>query len=502
MRKLALGAGLAALLLAAAAGPASARDPAPTKTPIRHVIVLFQENVSFDHYFGTYPHAANLPGETPFHAAPGTPVVNGLTPALLDHNPNAANPVRLAPAQAKTCDMDHDYTAEQDAFDGGRMDKFVEYTSSHERGCNPDMVMAYFDGNTVTALWNYAQAFAMSDDSFGTTFGPSSPGAINLISGNTHGAYFIPPVPEIVPPREGTLIHDLDPAYDDCSNPKKPRIAMAGRNIGDLLNAKEVSWGWFEGGFAPTARVNGRAVCDAHSAGPHRVPDYIPHHEPFQYYAATANPHHLPPSSPDKVGWTDQANHQYDLSLFYEALKDGHLPAVSFIKAKGFEDAHAGVDYSNPIDEQHYLVKIISAIMRSRYWRDSAIIINYDDSDGWYDHVAPPIVIGSDLPGTDAYSGLGRCGEAKPGQYQGRCGHGPRLPLLIISPYAKVNFVDHAVTDQSSIIRFIEDNWSLGRIGDQSYDALAGSLDDMFDFGHPAAAALRLDPRTGAVTVP
>jgi phospholipase C len=489
-----------ALLLAGAALPAAAQ--APTRTPIRHVIVLFQENVSFDHYFGTYPDALNLPGETPFHAAAGTPRVNGLTPALLRHNPNAANPIRLAPAQAKTCDMDHDYTAEQEAFDGGRMDKFVEYTSSHEAGCNPDLVMAYFDGNTVTALWNYAQAFAMSDDSFGTTFGPSSPGAINLVSGNTHGAVMIPPVPEIVPPRAGTLIHDLDPVYDDCSNPKKPLIAMVGRNIGDLLNAKHVSWGWFEGGFAPTARVNGRAVCDAHSAGPRRIADYSPHHEPFQYYAQTANPHHLPPAAADGIGWTDRANHQYDLALFYDALKDGHLPAVSLVKAKAYQDGHAGVGYSNPIDEQHYLVKIVTAIMRSRYWHDSAIIINYDDSDGWYDHVAPPIVIGSDLPGIDDYDGLGKCGTMTPGQYPGRCGHGPRLPLIVISPYARVNFVDHTLTDQSSIIRFIEDNWRLGRIGDQSYDALAGSLDAMFDFAHPHLATLILDAATGAVTSP
>ena len=176
-----------ALMACAAAAPGEAQT---TKTPIKHVIVMFQENISFDHYFGAYPNALNLPGETPFHAAPGTPTVNGLTAALLTANPNKANPYRLPPSQAATCDMDHDYTPEQKAFNGGVMDKFVEFTSAYsdEKGCEPNGVMAYFDGNTVTALWNYAQHFAMNDNSFNTTFRPSTPGAINLVSGNTHGA--------------------------------------------------------------------------------------------------------------------------------------------------------------------------------------------------------------------------------------------------------------------------------------------------------------------------
>ena len=191
------GAGIAGMLAAGAVAVgltgARADNPTPsvqTATPIKHVIVLFQENNSFDHYFATYPTAMNLAGEAAFHAAPGTPTVNGLTEALLTHNPNKANPIRLSPKQAATCDMDHDYTPEQKAFDGGLMDKFIEYTSAYcdEKGCEANGVMGYFDGNTVTALWNYAQHFALNDNSFGTTFGPSTPGAINLVSGNTHGA--------------------------------------------------------------------------------------------------------------------------------------------------------------------------------------------------------------------------------------------------------------------------------------------------------------------------
>jgi phospholipase C len=487
-------AGIAALVIAA---PAFGQQ-AVTRTPIEHVIVLFQENVSFDHYFGTYPRALNLPGEQPFDAAPGTPGVDGLTPDLLGRNPNAANPIRLSRQLAATCDMDHEYTAEQEAFDGGKMDRFVESTYSPGGGCDASLVMGYYDGNTVTALWNYAQHFALNDRSFGTTFGPSTPGAINLISGNTHGASFIPVEARVVPVPAGTVIDDLDPAYDDCSDPDKPHLVMAGRNVGDLLNDKKVSWGWFQGGFAPNGTRHGKAFCGAHSGGAGRVADYSPHHEPFQYYAQTANPAHLPPSAPERIGLGDRANHQYDLAQFYDALAQGHLPAVSFVKAKAYQDGHAGPAYSNPIDEQAYLVHLVNAVMRSRYWRNSAIIVAYDDSDGWYDHVAPPIVNGSALPGIDAYSGPGRCGNPAPGAYPGRCGYGPRLPLLVISPYAKINFVDHTLTDQTSILRFIEDNWALGRIGDSSFDDKAGTLAGMFDFAHLHRDVLSLDEKTGA----
>ncbi len=129
-------------------------------------------------------------------------------------------------------------------------------------------------------------------------------------------------------------------------------------------------------------------------------------------------------------------------------------------------------------------------------WRSTAVIISYDDSDGWYDHVMGPIVSPSN-DATDALNGPGMCGSSAPGAYQGRCGYGPRLPLLLVSPWARPNFVDHSVTDQSSILRFIEDNWSLGRLGDQSLDEKAGTLLNMFDFSRPRFDRLVLDPVSG-----
>ncbi|MFL5627977.1 MAG: phospholipase C [Ktedonobacteraceae bacterium] len=467
-------------------------DSHTTTTPIQHLVVIFNENVSFDHYFGTYPYAQNPRGEPHFKASPSTPAVNGLNSALLTANPNAANPQRLDRSQALTCDQDHNYLDEQKAFDHGLMDQFVQ-SASGGSCTDKSIVMDYYDGNTVTGLWNYAQHYAMSDNSFDTVFGPSTPGALNLVSGQTHGA-----TPATIPNdvSNGTMIGDARPAYDDCS--VGSTASMSGTNVGDMLNAKGITWGWFQGGFKPTSTTNGTAICGSShtNIGGNVVTDYIPHHEPFQYYQSTSNPHHLPPTSTAMIGKTDQANHQYDLSNFWDAASHGYMPAVSFLKASAYQDGHAG--YSDPLDEQSFLVNTINNLQKLPTWENTAVIIAYDDSDGWYDHVMGPIVSPSNDPSYDALSDPGQCGTPKAGAYQDRCGYGPRLPLLVISPFAKVNFVDHSITDQTSILRFIEDNWSTGQIGDQSFDALAGSLNNMFDFsGNHKAPHLFLDPSTG-----
>ncbi|MGZ3427663.1 MAG: phospholipase C [Polyangia bacterium] len=486
-----------ALATTLAATPALAHrdgDDFPTTTPVKHVVVIFQENVSFDHYFATYPVAANPHGERAFVARPDTPSINGLRGALLSANPNSAPPFRLSRAQAVTCDQDHDYTAEQAAFDFGLMDKFVEFAGNGDTGCDAKQVMGYYDGNTVTAVWNYAQHFSMSDNSFGTTFGPSTPGALNLVAGQTYGATPVSIADNVV---GGTVIGDPDPAGDDCSNPKRAQVTMSGRNVGELLDARGITWGFFEGGFRPTSwTAAGKAICGAtHTGLAGKSGDYIPHHQPFQYYASTANPHHLPPTATAMIGRSDRAHHQYDLVDFWDAVDHGRMPAVSFLKAAAYQDGHAG--YSDPLDEQAFLVETINRLQRSPEWDETAVIIAYDDSDGWYDHVMGPIVMPSSTV-ADALTGPGACGVAARGSIGGRCGYGPRLPLLVVSPFARINSVDHSLTDQSSILRFIEDNWQLGRIGDHSFDALAGSLENLFDFDRShRAPRLFLDPTTG-----
>ena len=562
---------------------------AATKSPIKHLVVIFDENVSFDHYFATYPVAANPPGEPAFVAAHATPSVNGLASAvvagtptgpLLTHNGNASNPIRLDPTDSMTCDQDHAYPAEQLAADSGAEDKYVQNTgngatlaqclTSKNAGltnkapipanaAGNDAVMDYYDGNTVTALWNYAQHFSMSDNAFGTTYGPSTPGALNVTSAQTFGTICGPtsatindapctappgldatsivdsaittsPVSSNDPsgstsiadqpaPGPGTDYSDADPAFDICSylpgsdggDGRAPAstIELGGNNIGEELSSTGITWGWFEGGF-DNGYVPGQGtppttaqVCSAShtNVGGASVTDYIPHHEPFQYYASTANPMHLPPTSLGMIGHNDQANHQYDLADFWAAADASNLPQVSYLKAPAYEDGHAG--YSDPLDEQNFLVKTINRLEALPSWSSTAVMITWDDSDGWYDHVLAPVVTGSQTP-LDALTGSGACGStalvpttSTGAPEEGKCGLGPRLPFLVVSPFARANAVSNNLIDQSSVVRFIEYNWQLPALGNGAADAAAGSLASLFDFHGQQVAPIFLDPTTG-----
>ena len=515
---------------------AYAQTPAPVAgpaTPIHHLVVIFQENVSFDHYFGTYPFATNPEGEPAFYAFPNTPSVNGLGPALMNQNANVANtangtgataPFRLDRSEAATADQDHDYTAEQVAYHQGLMDLFPKATGTAgppptaiPQAGTTGLVMGYYDGNTVTALWNYAQHYAMSDNSYNTTFGPSTPGAINLVTGQTNGVINnTNGTGALIADGSGgmTDISDADPAGDVCSTTTGETFSMSGKNIGDLLNTAGVSWGFFEGGFDLTqTNPNGSTGCARSTTSlivNSKKADYIPHHQPFQYYKSTANLTHVRPTSVTMIGQAgDGANHQYDMSDFYAAVNAGNLPAVSFLKAPGFQDGHAG--YSDPLDEQQFIVHVINFLQNQPGWANTAVVISYDDSDGWYDHQMPPLVNQSTTT-ADMVTAPGACGNgavalagavASTAHAQGRCGYGPRLPLLVVSPWAKANFVDHTVTDQSSILRFIEDNWLNGQRIQGSFDAIAGTLDTMFNFdATPNTTRFLLSETSGEPTDP
>jgi phospholipase C len=196
----------------------------------------------------------------------------------------------------------------------------------------------------------------------------------------------------------------------------------------------------------------------------------------------------LAPKSVAEIGHNGRANHNYDLTDFDAALQADSLPAVSFLKAAEYQDGHAG--YSDPADEQNFLIKEINAIQKSPEWKSTAVVLAYDDSDGWYDHVTSKVLngstdstVGSNGKATD--SPACQAGPAAKGGYADRCGPGTRQPLLVISPYSKVNKIDHTPTEQASITQFIEDNWHTGRIGDASFDQRAGTLSGMFDFKHP-----------------
>jgi phospholipase C len=541
-----------------------------TATPIKHLVIVFNENRSFDHYFGTYPNALNPEGEPAFEPAKNTQrdVSNLLSnPSLLTNNPNlnplnvttttvsgvttttfvGSNPFRLDRTQANTADQNHGYAAEQKAFDGGKLDLFPLDTGSGSKGGaagfgTTAQVMGFFDGNTVTGLWNYAQNYAMSDNSWSDTFGPSTPGALEMFSGQTNGVTFPVLSPALLPPGtpntiaaigpllaaagaavpdgQGglTLIGDADPAGDVCSS-TLIAAQITGKNIGDLLNTANIPWGSFAGGFdLQTVNTNNSTGCSRSSisavtGGSHG--DYVPHHIWFQYYKSTSNPTHARPTSTKAIGYTnvpgtttaDPANHAYDLNDFFTAVGAGNYPAVSFIKMASFQDDHPG--NSNPLDAQTGFVNLVNFLQEQKDWDSTAVILAYDDSDGWYDHAFIAPTTSGSFSVDDSLNGTGNCGT--PGvtpepngllglPVAGRCGPGMRQPFLVISPYAKKNYVSHVFITQASIPQFIEDNWLKGqRLGGGSFDATTGSIMDMFNFNKANGTKLILDPTFGTV---
>ena len=377
--------------------------------------------------------------------------------------------------------------------------------------------MGYFDGNTVTAYWNYAQHFALSDNSYATMSGQSTRGALNLTAGDTYGVLCGPQtavygsVPEcggpgVVRPRRRrrptapSARSSTTPIRIGTSARKASTAALTGRNIGDLLTAAGVTWGWFQGGFTLDAsgkcsashalEAFDRAIGVDPATDTLRFTDYVPHHNPFQYFASTANPQHLPPTSVAMVGKTDQAKHLYDLTWFWEAAGAGNLPAVSFLKAPAYQNGHPG--NSNPLDEQEFLVRTLNRLQQLPQWRRHG-----------GDHrgrrlrrlVRPRDAADREPVEHDARLPVRRQAATDPAR-AAATGRGSRCSWSRRT--RSENYVSHALTDQTSILRFIEDNWLDGeRISDISFDRIAGSLDDMFDFSRPVMRKLLLDPATG-----
>ena len=552
-----------------APGP-GAYDPAPgitPATPIKHLVVIFGENISFDHYFGTYPYNVDPANPTdpskwkPFRADAVVPAAGSVNnyiahPTLLTANPNAANTtgngsnainpflLSVAPVtggkphgRAVTASQDHSYNGEQIMYDAGKLDLFpsrghADDGTSADPTVNKGLIMGYYDGTAVTALWNYAQQYALSDNSYGQ-FGPSTVGVINLISGQTNGVQAINFAgaalsgADIVDGNNGyySVIEDPSPLDDVCSTQTDINggvVRLTGQNIGDLLDAKNVTYGGFAGGFDLT-RVNadGNTGCSRdtqNSLHPNKgVFDFVPHHAFFNYWATTANDTHRRPScltqtTPDYscIGKaSDTAVHNYDIEDFFNSVNAGSYPAVSFLKSIKIEDGHGG--NSDPLNEQAFVVRVVNFLQQRSDWKDTAVVVLYDDSDGWYDHQAGPLLAASHTA-QDFLNGAGACTSDpstlfptpatpvttpsgindKPAD--GRCGPGPRQPLQVISPWAKKGFVDHSVTNQAAVIRFVEDNWLGGqRIGHGSWDSISldgkpvtdkteNSIYNLFDF--------------------
>ncbi len=425
---------------------------------IRHVIVIYQENRSFDSYFGTFPGADNLAtaqarrhGFREYDPLGKTWVTPFAITTPDSADPNHARPVLIAKANGGR--MNHFISAEEDSL----LHYGLSRAYAHQLGL---LTMAHWDCRTIPFLWLYAHRFALYDHIFDAMYGPSTPGNIDLIAGQTGQTQWARHPNEAVKPDiEGPgepVLNDLDPAFGPYRDgvPKVRQLnqsyatlmlTLLGRkaalakvdtddvrkDIGELtkLHASAIPWGWYQEGFG-----NGK--------GNHH-PSYVAHHDAPQYFGyIRLNP----------PLWSGV----HGLRDFFKLVDQRKLPprSVDFVKGgyhnpfgwlpanrssfvlKHFmgDDDHPG--YSDSQISEALVAKVVNTIARSPYWKSSAIIILWDDPGGFYDHVPPPT--------------FETCPDHHP------CGDGPRIPLILISPYARSGAIVSNPGDQASFAKFLD----------------------------------------------
>jgi phospholipase C len=365
-----------------------------TNSPITHLIILMMQNHSLDNLFGTFPGANGLNASLPSY-----------------HQVDAAgNTVSPTPITSLTvADLAHSQVVYAGSWDGGKMDKFA-----FEEG---DLSMQYYDSSLsglatdgkpygISTLWNYAQQYALADNFFMSVMSSEPAQELNMVAATV----------------DSTRTSGSLPYYDPCSAVVQQKDGDEGTiayplgetNVGDQLTAKQISWAYAEVNFVNSQ--NGTCT------------DYVPQEEPFQYFTTTANSEHT---------------QNFTMASFDDMLTSGTLPSVYWIQPDGAHDMHPGG--GNILDGIEFVDDIVQAVKNSGEWQSTAIIVLFDESGGWYDHVPPPQLTGNTL-------GVG-------GQ-----GLGMRVPIMIISPYAKTNYISHQQMDFVSILRFIQWNWNLGEI--------------------------------------
>lgn len=425
---------------------------------IHHVFVIYQENRSFDSYFGSFPGADNLAtaqarahGFRQWDAIGHEWIVPFLLKAADTSDPGHSRPALLAKS------------------DHGRMDNFVGYQEHYladVKQASPMfarqvgiLTMAHEDCHTIPFLWMYAHRFALYDHIFQAMYGPSTPGNIDLIAGQTGQTQAARHPDEAfksaLSGRGEPVVDDENPAFGPYAYPRQAKeqhqydqtyatlmLTLSGRkatkvkidtddikqDIGELtkLDKKAISWGWYQEGFG-----NGKG---------NNHPGYIPHHNAPQYFGYIRK---------NQSMWSGEHN----LLDFFTVMKKKELPARSVVFVKGGRLNPFGWKPANPNaqgilgDDDHpaysdsqlseaLVAKVVNAIARSPYWKDSAIIITWDDSGGFYDHVPPPQ--------------FEKCPDKNP------CGDGPRVPLILISPYAKTGGIISNPGDTASFAKFLD----------------------------------------------
>jgi phospholipase C len=465
---------LAALSLFAVSGamplvPAvvSAQTEAQGINKINHVVVIFEENWSFDGLYGSFPGANGLanagdhatqvdkngvPYPTlpqPIDTTKSPPAPDPRFPANLPNQPFDLS--QYVPPDQKTGDLVHRYYQEIYQIDGGKMDKFVAWSDA------AGLVMSHYDATNMPE-GKLAQQYTLADNFFHSALGGSFLNHIWLVCACTPVWPNAPASKVAQLDANGIMVKDGSVTPDGyvintnftINSPHPANITDTTQlvpnqtmpTIGDRLSEKGIDWAWYSGGWN-----------DAIAGHPNSLFQF--HHQPFAFFANYAD------------GTPGRAAHLKDETDFTAALTNNTLPSVSFIKALGPDNEHPG--YATLLQGQQHVADLVSSIQNSPYWNDTAIIITYDEHGGRWDHVSPPVI--------------------------DRWGPGSRVPAIIISPFAKKGFVDHTQYETVSILKFIETRWGLAPL--TSRDAAANGLTNAFDFSPSTVPGM---PTTGSAS--
>ncbi|HTA81939.1 MAG TPA: alkaline phosphatase family protein [Bacteroidia bacterium] len=428
---------------------------------IKHVIIIYQENWSFDGLFGFYPDKRvnnllhprgkilaqvsrkGLPLDTvPIPTIGEDDGEQGPDKRFSDLNkkhPDAVsydlNEFVSAMADTVTGDIVHRYYTELLQVDGGKMDKFVAWSD------NGGLVMSYYNDTTLPEE-RLAAKYTLCDNFFHSAFGGSFLNHQWFISAAT-------PYWKNAPiSKRSDIQSDKLKKYDNqytpdgyaintiysVNQPHPKEVAdslllpnITAPNIGDRLNDVGQTWAWYSGGW--NAALKGD---DQHGY-------FQYHHQPFVYYENY------------KDGSENKKKHLKDEVDFFAALHTDSLPAVSFIKPLGINNEHPG--YANLLRGQKHVDSIVQQVMKSKYWENTVIIITYDEHGGRYDHVAPPKI--------------------------DRWGPGSRVPTIVISPYAKKNYVDTTQYESVSVLKLLETMYDMPPLSKR--DSAANGMLNAFD---------------------
>jgi phospholipase C len=438
--------GVAADMLASRDRDPEDEDPGEDLQRIKHFVIIYLENHSFDNLYGEFPNANGLSSPraaikqvdatgNPFATLPTPP--GGAFPANL---PNAPFSIEQFVAVDKPIpDLVHRYYQEQMQIDGGKMDKFA--LVSDAKG----LVMGHYHTANLP-LAAEAARYTLCDNFFHAAFGGSFLNHMWLIAAATPVFPNAPASAVAQLDAAGNLIKDGFVTPDgyavntsfSVNHPHPSTTASASLvpnqvlpTIGDRLSERRISWAWYSGGYNDAL------------AG-HPDPLFQFHHQPFVYFAKYAD------------GTQAKADHLKDETEFVAAVNANRLPAVSFIKPIGIDNEHPG--YTDVLTGENHTEQLIQLIRSSKSWKNTAIIITYDEHGGFWDHVAPPVV--------------------------DRWGPGSRVPTLVISPFARQGYVDHRYYDTTSILALIEHRYGLRALSNR--DASADDMRHAFDFdtGH------------------